>query len=72
MSVAARLPVAVATESSVTEPVAVPVIVAASLVPLMAISICRVVPSAVATVTSSCSTSPTPRAWIAALALSSV
>ncbi|MNG37004.1 hypothetical protein D3C84_1242210 [compost metagenome] len=44
--------------ASVTESVAVPVMTAASLAPLMVISICCVVPSAVVTVTNSCRVSP--------------
>ena len=64
----ARLPAGVA--PSVTAPVTSDTATTgASLVPVIVTSICRVVPSAEATVISSCSVPPAPSACTAALAL---
>ena len=79
-SVTTSVPDAVATPAvafatppfSVTEPVEVPVMAEASLLPLIVTSICCVCPSAVATVTSSCSEPPSLRPCTVALLSSSV
>ena len=65
-------PVVVSVPSSLTSPVARPVMVGLSLVPLMVMTTWPVVPSAVVTVNFSVSESLAPSCWMALASLSSL
>ncbi|CUJ70233.1 Uncharacterised protein [Achromobacter xylosoxidans] len=71
-SALASWPVTVWVPSSLTAPVAVPLIVGASLVPLMVMTTLPVVPSALVTVKVSVRCSLAPSCWMALASLSSL